>query len=83
MGRVYEKLHIPERYAGKIEGRSSFARLGLSIHATGDFINPGWSGFMPLQLYNAGEYPIVITPYLPLCQLMLIPLSGLPERKLR
>ncbi len=35
---------------------------------------------MPLQLYNAGEYPIVITPYLPLCQLMLIPLSGLPER---
>ena len=80
MGRIYERFRIPGRHAGKIEGRSSFARMGLAIHCTGDFINPGWEGFMPLQLYNAGPYPIRLTPYLSICQLMLVRLSDDPER---
>jgi deoxycytidine triphosphate deaminase len=81
MGRVYERFAIPSTCAGKIEGRSSFARLGLFVHSTGDFINPGWSGYMPLQLYNAGPYPIRITPYLPICQLKLVQLSSEPDRQ--
>jgi deoxycytidine triphosphate deaminase len=78
--RVYERFTMPPQFAGKIEGRSSFARLGLSIHATSDFINPGWYGNMPLQLYNAGPHTIRIPPYMPVCQLMLIRLSKEPER---
>lgn len=80
MGRVYERFRIPDGHAGKIEGRSSFSRLGLSVHCTGDFINPGWDGFMPLQLVNLGPYPIRVTPYLALCQLILIKLSSTPKR---
>jgi deoxycytidine triphosphate deaminase len=80
MARIYERFRIPAGYAGKIEGRSSFARLGLVVHCTADFINPGWHGFMPLQLYNAGPYPILVTPFLSICQLMLVPLSNEPER---
>jgi deoxycytidine triphosphate deaminase len=80
MGRVYERFAVPQLYAGKLEGRSSYARLGLFVHCTGDFINPGWAGFMPLQLFNCGPYPIRITPYLPICQLKLVRLSSEPER---
>jgi dUTPase len=80
MTRIYEGFKIPDQYAGKIEGRSSYARIGLAIHCTGDFINPGWSGFMPLQLVNASPFPIRILPYLPICQLMLVQLSSKPER---
>lgn len=80
MTRIYEQFRIPDEYAGKIEGRSSYARIGLAIHCTGDFINPGWNGFMPLQLFNASPFPIKILPYLPICQLMLVPLSSAPER---
>jgi deoxycytidine triphosphate deaminase len=80
MTRIYERFRIPDEYAGKIEGRSSYARIGLAIHCTGDFINPGWDGFMPLQLYNASPFPIKILPYLPICQLMIIRLSSVPER---
>lgn len=80
MGRIYERFRIPPGYAGKVEGRSSFARLGLAVHCTGDFINPGWHGYMPLQLFNAGPYPIRITPYLDVCQLMLVDLSSPSER---
>lgn len=80
MGRIYERFRIPDDLAGKVEGRSSYARIGLAVHCTGDFINPGWDGFMPLQLYNASPFPIKILPYLPICQLMLIRLSSPPER---
>ena len=80
MARIYESFRLPSNVAGKIEGRSSFARLGLSVHCTGDFINPGWRGFMPLQLTNAGPYPLRIAPYFSICQLMLIPLASEPDR---
>jgi deoxycytidine triphosphate deaminase len=79
LGRTYEKFSMPNQYAGKIEGRSSFSRMGLGVHCTGDFINPGWRGHMPLQLVNKGPYPIKVFPFLPLCQLMLIKLSDVPE----
>lgn len=80
LGRTYERFTIPPTCAGKIEGRSSFARMGLSVHCTGGFINPGWRGHMPLQLVNLGPYPIKVFPYLPLSQLMLIRLTSTPER---
>lgn len=76
LGRTFEKFTIPNGYAGKLEGRSTFARLGLSIHCTGDFINPGWRGRMPLQLVNHGVVPIVLTPYLPICQLLAMRVAG-------
>jgi deoxycytidine triphosphate deaminase len=80
MTRVYERFRMPDDCAGKIEGRSSFARLGLAVHCTGDFINPGWEGYMPLQLSNVGPYPLKIGPYFAICQLMLVKLASPPER---
>jgi deoxycytidine triphosphate deaminase len=78
MARIYVRFAIPHDYAGKVEGRSSYARLGLMVHCTGDFINPGWRGYLPLQLYNAGPFPLRVYPYLSICQLMLIRLSSSP-----
>lgn len=80
MSRVYERFKMPADCAGKIEGRSSFARLGLAVHCTGDFINPGWEGYMPLQLSNVGPYPLRLGPYFAICQLMLVQLASEPER---
>lgn len=80
MARIYERFAIPPSCAGKVEGRSSYARLGLFVHCSGDFINPGWSGFMPLQLFNAGPYPLKVGPFLPVCQLKLVQLSSTPAR---
>jgi deoxycytidine triphosphate deaminase len=80
MGRIYERFRVPEGYAGKVEGRSSYARLGLAVHCTGDFINPGWEGYMPLQLCNFGPYPLRVVPYVSVCQLMLVRLSRKPDR---
>lgn len=80
LGRIYENLTVPAMCAGKIEGRSSFARMGLSIHCTGDFINPGYRGHVPLQLFNLSPNTIKIYPYIPIGQLMLVQISSLPSR---
>ena len=80
LGRTYEEFSIPKDCAGKIEGRSSFARMGLGIHCTGDYINPGYRGRMPIELFNFGLNAIKIFPYIPICQLMLVQLSGTPDR---
>ncbi|MDI9408722.1 MAG: dCTP deaminase [Candidatus Pacebacteria bacterium] len=79
LARTLERFSIPNQYAGKIEGRSSFSRIGLSIHCSGDFINPGYVGNMTLQLYNSGIAPIELVPSLPICQLIIIQLSSTPE----
>jgi deoxycytidine triphosphate deaminase len=80
LGRIFECLTIPPDCAGALEGRSSFARMGLSVHATGGFINPGWRGHMPLTLVNSGKATLRIPAQTPICQLMIVKLSGRPER---
>jgi len=80
LGRTSEEFSIPKDCAGKIEGRSSFARMGLGVHCTGDFINPGYRGRMPLELFNFGPNAIKVFPFIPICQLILIRLSDVPER---
>jgi deoxycytidine triphosphate deaminase len=80
LGRIFECLTIPADCAGALEGRSSFARMGLSVHATGGFINPGWRGHMPLTLINSGKATLRIPAHTPICQLMLVKLSGKPAR---
>ena len=80
LGRVYERFTVPENYAARIVGRSSFARMGLSVTCSGDFINPGYRGHMPLELFNASSVPIRICPYLPVCQLVLVKLTSTPKR---
>ncbi|MCH8800389.1 MAG: dCTP deaminase [Chloroflexi bacterium] len=76
LGRTYEKISIPDNLAGRIMTRSSYSRLGLSTDCTCDLLNPGWEGHVPLELINNSPNTIVLKPYLPLSQIMLMPLSG-------
>ena len=78
-GQIYEQLRIPSNCSGMIEGRSRFARLGLSVHATGGFINPEFEGAMPLQIINNNKIPITIYPFINICQLILIKLTSSPK----
>lgn len=79
--RTCEKFSIPKGHAGRIEGRSSFARMGIMIHCTGGYINPGYRGQMPLEIVNFSPNSIRIFPYLPICQLVLVKLSETSQRE--
>jgi len=79
LGRTLEEFSIPNGYAAELIGRSSFARLGLMVHSTGGFINPGWRGHMPLQLLNLGPNSIRLVPGLLMCQVRIVKLTGLAQ----
>ncbi len=76
--QVYEQIAIGDRFSGRIEGRSRMARLGLSVHCTGDYINPGFSGAMPLQLVNHNSFTVVLYPFMTVCQLIIYQLTSRP-----
>lgn len=80
LARTLEQVTIPNNFAAKLEGRSSLARLGLSVHCTADFLNPGFSGHIALQLVNHNTVAIRVKPGLAICQLVLVPLRGTANR---
>ena len=76
--QVYEQIAIPDYLSARVEGRSRVARLGISIHCTGDYINPGFAGAMPLQIISHNYFPIILYPYISICQMFLYKLTDEP-----
>lgn len=76
--QIYEQIAIPDYLSARIEGRSRVARLGISIHCTGDYINPGFAGAMPLQIINHNYFPVILYPYISICQMFLYKLTDEP-----
>lgn len=62
LGHSMEYIKLPNNICGNLEGRSSFARLGLEIHMTAGFIDPGFEGVITFEIYNAGPTTIRLYP---------------------
>jgi dCTP deaminase len=77
---THESIKIPRHLIGLVEGRSTYARLGLSMHQTAPWIQPGWEGPIVLEISNHGKMVIKLTPLVDRpCQLTFFELkSGLP-----
>jgi dCTP deaminase len=58
LGSTIEHFSIPTDLAAKVEGRSSLGRLGLVIHATAGYIDPGFSGNITFEISNISRLPI-------------------------
>lgn len=58
LGETSEWFNIPSDIAAKVEGRSSWGRLGLMTHITAGFVDPGFKGTITLELYNVGKHPL-------------------------
>jgi dCTP deaminase len=81
LAQTYERIWVPRRLIAGVEGRSSYARAGLSMHLTAPWLQPGWNGLLTLEIYNAGPLTIELTPGLDRpCQLTFFLLtSEVPE----
>jgi dCTP deaminase len=62
LASTLEWICLPRDIAARLEGRSSLGRLGLLVHATAGFVDPGYEGNLTWELMNAGNLPIVIPP---------------------
>jgi dCTP deaminase len=62
LAKTYESVTIPKNLIALVEGRSTCARMGLSMHQTAPWIQPGWNGPIILEIMNNGPLVITLTP---------------------
>src|SRR5437773_205591 len=58
LGSTLERVAIPDDLVARLEGKSSLGRLGLLIHSTAGYVDPGWDGYLTLELSNVANLPL-------------------------
>ncbi len=76
LGRTLEHVELPDDIVARIEGKSSVGRLGLIVHATAGFCDPGWRGTLTLELNNLTRVPIKLYSGLSIAQLSFMTLDA-------
>ncbi|MEV2239480.1 dCTP deaminase [Micromonospora sp. NPDC049891] len=76
LASTVEQVTLDATLAARVEGKSSLGRLGLAVHITAGFIDPGFSGHVTLELVNHNPRPLLLRPGMRIGQLCLFTLSG-------
>ena len=80
LGRTLEQVEIPNDIVARIEGKSSLGRLGLIVHATAGFVDPGFTGTLTLEITNLTRVPIKLYAGKPIAQLSFMTLDAPAQR---
>ncbi len=75
LGSTLERVGIPDDMVARLEGKSSLGRLGLLIHSTAGYVDPGWDGYLTLELSNVANLPITIYPGMKIGQISFFRLT--------
>ena len=75
LGSTLERVTLPDDLVARLEGKSSLGRLGLLIHSTAGFIDPGWDGHVTLELSNVANLPITIYVGMKIGQLSFVQMT--------
>lgn len=67
LASTIECLELPDDLLGRLEGRSSIARLGITVHSTAALFEPGWIGTATMELSNLGRMPVALYPGMRIC----------------
>ncbi|MBN2495931.1 MAG: dCTP deaminase [Deltaproteobacteria bacterium] len=76
LGMTAERLTLAEDVCGWLEGRSRFARLGLLVHISASFMQPGIANHQVLEMSNFGPIPLEIRPGVAICQFVFQRIAG-------
>ena len=79
LGMMYETTGVGDDIVGRLEGKSSLGRIGLLIHATAGYLDPGNKLKMTLELHNVSPLPIKLYYKMPIAQMSYTPLSSAAE----
>src|SRR5687768_16937544 len=80
LGQTLEAISLPDDVVARLEGRSSLGRLGLLIHSTAGYVDPGWKGNLTLELSNVANLPIALYAGMGIGQISFFAMSGPVER---
>lgn len=79
LGSTLERVTLPDDLVARLEGKSSLGRLGLLIHSTAGFVDPGWDGHVTLELSNVANLPITLYAHMKIGQISFVQLSEAAE----
>jgi dCTP deaminase len=69
LATTLEKVCVPRDLVGRLDGKSSLGRLGLLVHSTAGYVDPGWRGHLTLELTNVSNLPIMLYYGMPVSQI--------------
>jgi dCTP deaminase len=75
LGSTVENIELPGDLVARLEGKSSLGRIGLLIHSTAGYVDPGWKGHLTLELSNVASLPITLYYGMKIGQLSFLQLS--------
>jgi dCTP deaminase len=75
LGSTLERVALPNDLVARLEGKSSLGRLGLLIHSTAGYVDPGWDGYLTLELSNVANLPITLYPGMKIGQISFFRLT--------
>jgi len=76
LGTTLEYIRLPRDVAATLDGRSSLGRLGITVHSTAGFIDPGFRGRITYEMQNEGSSPIALYPGMRVAQLCFFQLDS-------
>ncbi len=79
LGVTAEIVTVPDDLVVRVEGRSSLGRLGIIVHSTAGFVDPGFSGTITLEISNLNRMPIALYPGMRICQIAFEQMSSPAE----
>jgi dCTP deaminase len=80
LGSTLETITIPNDIVARVDGKSSLGRLGLLVHATAGYVDPGWTGKLTLELSNQSQMPIALYYGMRIAQISFIELTTAVDR---
>lgn len=80
LGSTLERVRLGPDLVARVEGKSSLGRLGLLVHATAGYVDPGWDGHLTMELSNVANLPIRLYYGMKIGQLSFLELSTEAER---
>ena len=80
LGQTVEWVELPDNLVARLEGKSSLGRLGLLIHSTAGYVDPGWKGTLTLELSNVANLPIALYAGMRIGQISFFRMSSPVER---
>ena len=79
LGVTQERITVPDDLVVRVEGRSSLGRLGIIVHSTAGFVDPGFEGTITLEISNLNRVPVALYPGMRVCQIAFEQMSSPAE----
>jgi dCTP deaminase len=76
LGQTLEWVELSDDLVARLEGKSSLGRLGLLIHSTAGYVDPGWKGKLTLELSNVANLPIALYAGMKIGQISFLSMSS-------